>query len=150
MYFELSILIHRSPADVFAFLRDKDSFTQPENSPVLLLKKTTPGPTGVGTRYSEVVQMLPFMRGEIRSVITCYEPNQIIEESFQGPGMTGYLTYQFSPEGTGTRLVQRENLTLQGLLGLFKPIIARTFFRRLKRRLEDIKRILENGWTAIS
>lgn len=28
MYFELSILIRRSPSDVFAFLRDKDQYPQ--------------------------------------------------------------------------------------------------------------------------
>jgi hypothetical protein len=149
LYFELSILIHRSPAAVFAFLRDKDLFTQEKNSPVLLLKKTTHGPPGVGTRYREVVQMLPFIRGEILSVITSYEPHDILEESFQGPGMTGHLAYQFLSEGAGTRLIQRETLNLQGISRLFKPIIAHIFPRRLEGRLEDIKRILENGWNAI-
>jgi hypothetical protein len=65
VYFELSIPINRSPADVFVFLRDKDKYPQEEGSPVLVLEKTTPGPTGVGTCYREVVQMLPFYRGEI-------------------------------------------------------------------------------------
>jgi hypothetical protein len=105
MYFELSIHIERSPAEVFAFLRDKDRFPIEEDSPVLILEKITPGPTGVGTRYREVVQMLPFLRGEIRSVITRYDPDEYLEEDFWGSGMKGHLAYQFLLEGGGTRLV---------------------------------------------
>ena len=69
-------IINRRPADVFAFLRDKDKYPQEEGSPVLVLDKTTPGPPCVGTCYREVVQMLPFYRGEILSEITCFEPNE--------------------------------------------------------------------------
>lgn len=105
MYFELSVVIRRSPGDVFAFLRDKDQIRQKENSPVLLIEKTTAGPTGVGTRYREVVQMLPFLRGEILSEITRCEPGRFLEEDFQGAGMQGHLAYQFLPEGEGTRLI---------------------------------------------
>ncbi len=64
MNFELSIVIKRPPTAVFDFLRDKDKFQQPAGSPVLALEQTTPGPAAVGTRYREVVQMLPFIRGE--------------------------------------------------------------------------------------
>jgi hypothetical protein len=59
VYFELSVAIARPPSDVFAFLRDKDLYPQQADSPVLALEKTTVGATGVGTRYREVVQMLP-------------------------------------------------------------------------------------------
>jgi hypothetical protein len=67
MYFDLSITIHRSREDVFGFLRDKDKYPQEPGSPVLVLEQTTPGPAGVGTRYREVVQMFPFVRGEMVS-----------------------------------------------------------------------------------
>lgn len=146
MYFELSILIQRSPADVFSFLRDKDQYPQEDDSPVLILEKTTVGPVGVGTRYREVVQMLPFVRGEILSEITRYEPGLILEEDFAGAGMKGHLAYQFLPEGGGTRLIQRETLSAQGFLKPFEPVIERMLSRRLVARLEDIKTVLESGW----
>jgi len=84
MRFELSIWIDRPPADVFAFLRDKDQYPQEVDSPVLTLDKTTPGPPGVGTGYREVVRMLPFYRGVIRSRITRFEPGVHLEEDFRG------------------------------------------------------------------
>jgi hypothetical protein len=148
MYFELSISINRPPADVFAFLRDKDKYPQEEGSPVLVLEKTTPGPPCVGTCYREVVQMLPFYRGEILSEITRFEPNEYLEEDFRGAGMYGHLAYQFLPEQEGTKLIQRETLYYQGLLRFCEPIIRVILDRQLRERLEDIKADLEGGFTV--
>lgn len=82
MYLKLSITINRHQQDVFLFLRDKDKYKQKKDSLVLILEKTTEGPVCVGTKYREVVQMLPFCRGEIISVITRYEPPVYLEEDF--------------------------------------------------------------------
>ena len=144
MYFELSISINRPPADVFAFLRDKDQYPQEQGSPVLVLEKTTPGLPGVGTRYREVVQMLPCYQGEILSEITRYEPNEYLEEDFRGAGMHGHLAYEFLPEKGGTKLIQRETLHYQWLLRFFEPLIGLVLERRLRERLADIKKVLEN------
>jgi len=103
MYFELSILIHRLPADVFAFLRDKDKYPQEADSPVLLLEKTTPGFPGVGTCYREVVQMLPFYKAEILSEITRFEPNEYLEEDFKGA--VAYLSSDLSSYVTGQNII---------------------------------------------
>jgi uncharacterized protein YndB with AHSA1/START domain len=146
MYFELSVTIERPPSDVFAFLRDKDLYPQEPSSPVLLLEKTTGGPPAVGTRYREVVQMLPFIRGEIRSEITRFEPNRHLEERFEGSGMRGYLAYELVPREGGTELVQRETLQPLGLLRLAGPLMRQMLCRRLRERLEAIKSILESGW----
>jgi hypothetical protein len=145
VYFELTITIDHAPAGVFAFLRDKDRHPQKADSPVLLLQKTTPGPTGVGTRYREVVQMLPFFRGEILSEITRFEPGRALEEDFAGAGMKGHLAYQFLPADGGTQLIQRETLHLTGPLRLLAPLVERMLARRLTQRLEAIKQILESG-----
>lgn len=150
MYFDLSVIIDRSPQDVFAFLRDKDKYPQKPRSPVLALQQTTPGSPGVGTRYREVVQMLPFYRGEILSVITCFEPGARLEEDFAGAGMKGHLAYSFLPENDGTRLIQQEILEPQGLLRLLAFLIERSLSRQLRRRLEGIKQVLEAGWMVAS
>jgi hypothetical protein len=146
MYFELSVTIERPPSDVFAFLRDKDLYPQEPGSPVLVLDKMTEGPPAVGTRYREVVQMLPLVRGEILSEITRYEPDRRLEERFRGAGMEGHLAYEFAPCGAGTELIQRETLQPLGLLRLAGPLIERMLYRRLRERLESIKAILESGW----
>lgn len=148
MYFELSIQIDRSPDEVFAFLRDKDKYPQKDGSPVLLLAQTTSGLAGVGTRYREVVRMLPFVRGEILSVITRFEPGRYLEEDFYGAGMSGHLAYEFVVENGGTRLIQRETLQALGWLRLLTPLIRFMLGRQLARRLEDIRRELDAGRPA--
>ena len=145
MYFELSITIKRSPSDVFGFLRDKDKYPHKEDSPVLLIEKTTPAPPGIGTHYREVVQMLPFFRGEILSEITRFEASKFLEEDFKGAGMKGHLAYQFLPEGNGTRLIQRETIRFRGLFRVFEPIVKLILSHRLRERLEDIKEVLESS-----
>ncbi len=145
MYFELSIAIHRPPSEVFAFLRDKDKYPQKKDSPVLVLAQTTPGVPGVGTHYREVVQMMPFVRGEILSMITRFEPNERLEEDFEGAGFKGHVAYQFLLEDDGTRLIQRETMFAQGLLKVLEPIIERRLSRQLRVRLEGIKTILEGA-----
>lgn len=145
MEFELSVTINRPPADVFAFLRDKDAYQQKPGSPVLALDKTTPGPAGVGTRYREVVQMLPFARGEILSEITRFEPDRCLEEDFSGAGMEGHLAYEFVPQNGGTLLIQREHLRARGILRLVAPVIRVTLGRQLRRRLDGIRRELEGS-----
>ena len=150
MYFELTISIHRPPADVFAFLRDKDKYPQEEDSPVLLLEQTTPGLPCVGTCYREVVQMLPFYQGEILSKITRFEPDAYLEEDFRSTWMDGHLAYQFIPEQDGTKLIQRQTLHYQGLLKFCEPIIRVFLARRLWMRLVEIKTVLEGGYiTAV-
>jgi hypothetical protein len=144
MYFELSIFIERPQAEVFAFLRDKDRYPQEKGSPVLLLEKTTPATPGVGARYREVVQMLPFYRGEILSEITRFELDEVLEEDFWGAGMEGHLAYQFVQEEQGTRLVQQQTLHYRGALRVLEPLICLVLGRRLRARLEEIKMELES------
>lgn len=148
MYFDLSISIKRPPIDVFIFLRDKDKYPQEPGSPVLVLEQTTTGPAGVGTRYREIVRMMPFVRGEIRSEITRFNPGEHLEEMFEGAGMKGYLAYRFVRDISGTKLIQQETLRLQGFLKILTPIIKLALSRQLRKRLETIKAVLESGWVV--
>ena len=145
MEFDISIVIDRPPRVVFEFLALKDEFPQPEGSPVLVLDKTTDGPVQVGTRYIEVVRMLPFYNGEIFSEITRYEPFSHLEVDFVGPSMSGHLSYTFEPVGNGTRLIQQETLSFKGFLWIFSPLIKFFLSKQLLSRLDDIKREVESA-----
>jgi len=92
--------------------------------------------------------MLPFIRGEILSEITRFEPGEFLEEDFQGAGMEGHLAYQFLSESSGTKLIQRETICYRGLLKIFEPVIRLALSRRLRERLEGIKMDLESDWVV--
>ena len=143
MFFELSVTIARPPAAVFTFLRDKHMHVREPGSPVVVLEKITPDEVGIGTRYREVVRMLPGIRGEIRSTVTLCEPDRGLEEDFAGAGMRGHLAYEFVVDGGGTRLVQRQSLELAGWLRPLQPFVRRAFARRLRGRLNGIAAALE-------
>jgi len=145
MLHRFSIRIERPPADVFAFLGSKDTYSQHKDSPVLVLEKTTEGAVGIGTRYREVVQMAPFVRSEILSEVTRYEQYSVLEERWSGGGMTGTLTYFFTAVGQGTELRQHVEIGTHWLLRLFDPVLSRMYARAARYRLECIKAILETG-----
>lgn len=145
MDFNLSIPIDRSPNVVFTFLREVENHPQEEKSKVLLIEKITPGPVNIGTRYREIVQMFPFIRGEMISEVTRYEPNECIQLTWHGGGMEGVLTYYFESHNGGTRLMLHETITLKGMMKLIKPIIQWMFHRALVKRLQGIKQVLESS-----
>jgi hypothetical protein len=68
-------------------------YKQKEGSPVLILEKLTEASCDVGVRYREVVQVLPFFKGGIFSVIIRSEPPEYLEEDFFGTGMKGHLEH---------------------------------------------------------
>jgi hypothetical protein len=142
--FEFRATIARPIGDVFAFFRDIDLHPRREDSVVPVYDKVTPGPAGVGTRYLEVIRLLPFITGEMLSEITRFEPEHCLGYRFSGLGMDGDLVYDFQAADGGTLVVQRQGLRPRGLLALFGPLIKASFGRVAGRRLLDIQSLLEN------
>jgi hypothetical protein len=140
-----SVVIKRPPEAIFHVLANVHLVEQPEGSPVLVLDLTTPGPPRLGSRYYEVVQMLPFYKGQIVSEIKAFEPSRLLEETFTGPGMTGRVRYELTEVDDGTKLVQKQWFNYRGLLRILEPIIRRVLIPRLEWRLGTIKSGLEQG-----
>ena len=149
MDFEFTAVIHRPPSDVFVLFRDIDQYNEHEGSPVPVLDKITDGPVGVGTRYREVVIMIPFIEAlrfvtmTIFSEITDYEPERHLASWWRSRVMEGWLDYTFEPVDGGTRVIQRMSLHPRGVLRLFSPLIKAMFSRTAGQRLKDIKALLE-------
>ncbi|MDH7487977.1 MAG: SRPBCC family protein [Anaerolineae bacterium] len=144
MEFELSAVINRPLEEVFAFFRDIDQHAGQKGTIVPVYDKVTPGPVGIGTQYREVVQVMPFVTGEILTEVVGYEPGQRLAYRFVALGMAGELTYRFEAVESGTRLVQRQSLWPSGWMRLFSPLIGATFSRMIARRLAGIKSFLES------
>jgi hypothetical protein len=144
MNFEFRAVIARPLAEVFGFFRDVDQYAGQEGSVVPVYDKVTAGPTGVGTRYREVIRLLPGITAEMRSEIIACEPGRRLAYRFSGLGMEGALDYEFEAAGQGTLVAQRQSLHPRGLLRLLNPLIKPTFSRAAGRRLEGIKHLLES------
>ena len=143
MEFEFTAVIHCPPADVFALFRDVDQYNEFDGSPVPVLDKITDGPVGVGTRYREVVRMMPGVMMTILSEVTGYEPERYLASDWHSNVMAGCLAYTFEPVDGGTRVVQKMTLEPKGVLRMFSPVIKAMFSRAASRRLVEIKALLE-------
>jgi len=143
MDFEFVAVIDCPLADVFALFRDIDQYNDPEGSPVPILDKITDGPVGVGTRYREVVRMMPGVTMTILSEVTDYEPERYLASDWHSNVMEGHLAYAFEPVERGTRVVQKMSLNPKRILRVFSPLIKVLFSRAAGRRLEEIKALLE-------
>lgn len=154
MDFEFSITIDRPVKDVFAFFRDVDQHAGKPGTVVPIYDKLTPGSVGVGTRYREVVQVLPFIRWEVISEVVRFEPESVLTYQFSGPGMGGELQYAFCEVAAGTRVHQVQTLRPRGILRLLRPIISKMFAQAAEERLKAIRTLLEQdpleGETAVA
>lgn len=147
MEFHLACSIDCSPAEVFTFLSSLDQLPWEQHPVVADYQKVTPGPTGVGTLYREVVRLPLGMRMVIHSKVTRYELSRRLEYRWWAPGMRGELAYRLQPEGVGTHITQVQSLHPQGVFKLFSPLIQRVFSHRIADRLESIKAQLEGHET---
>ena len=140
-----SIDIRRPPEVVFGLLANIQDVEQSEGSPVLALDLITEGAPRLGSRYREVVQMMPFIKGEILSEITAFESPRLLEMAWSGTGMTGTDTYELATVQAGTTLTHTKCVSWHGVLGLVEPIMRILLIPRLEQRLVDIKQLLEGG-----
>jgi hypothetical protein len=138
-----SIDIRRPPEVVFEFLANIQDVVQAEDSPVLALDLITEGPPGLGSRYREVVQMMPLFKGEIISEITAFDSPRVLEMDWKGPGMTGTDRYELATIQVGTRLNHTKWVSCPGLLRIMEPVMRIPLIPRLEERLVAIKHLLE-------
>jgi len=150
MEFRVATDIARAPPDVFAFLRDVHRAERDPRAEVPVLELTTPGPVGEGSRFHEVVRVLPFALAHVESEVTRFEPPSALDYRYLwklGPlRMHGTLAYRVEPRPDGgSHLEQRQTLEPKGLLGWFRRALGLAFGRRLEQRLAAIKAEVERG-----
>ncbi|MBN1147257.1 MAG: SRPBCC family protein [Anaerolineales bacterium] len=138
-----SIDIRRPPEVVFDLLANIQDVQQSDDSPVLALDLITEGPPCLGSRYREVVQMMPLVKGEIISEITAFDPPRLLEMTWRGPGMTGTDRYELASIEDGATLYHKKCVSCPGVLRMLEPFMRIPLIPRLEERLEDIKRLLE-------
>ena len=143
MDFDLSVEIGRPPAEVFALLADVERFAAGPGSPVVSMEKIPPGRTEVGTRWREVVRLLPGLSMTVWSVVIDLTPDARLVVDFSSVAFTGRLTYELTETTSGTRLHQRQTLEPRGPFRLVSRPMARALRPRLVERLDDIRGQLE-------
>ncbi len=141
--YDIAGVIRRDPADVYHLLAHKERYALEPGSPIAALDRLDPGETRVGTRWVEVVPLLPGVRLTIRSMADRVVPGAALEERFTSALFTGRLAYELQAVPEGTRLRQRQSLRLRSPLGVFAPLVDRAFRARVIARMAEIRDVLE-------
>ena len=112
---------------------------------VPVMEKITPGPTRVGTRWHEVIQLAPHVTMTVWSEVVAIEQDRLLDERFWAWWMRGRLEYTMTPTDGGTVLRQRERLEPRGPFRLIDGLIARQLGPAIETRLRAIGRMLEEA-----
>jgi uncharacterized membrane protein len=138
---EISVVVNRPIQMVFAFV------TNVENDPlwteeVVEAKKITEGPIGVGTTFSDVVEIFG-RRLENTLEITAYEPNRTATfKSISGPVPYEGI-YTFENSNGGTQVTISIEAEPGGFFKLAKPLIGPRLEKQWQTNFANLKNLLE-------
>ena len=138
---EDTITIARSPQDVFTFFADLNNIPKWQ-SEVVTSTVITPGPTRVGTRFTEEVKIGP-SRTTANCEVTEFLPNQKLAFSADSPAIHYHGAFQVEPSGMGTKLDVFVTVEPVGFWKLMQPILKGDFKNGVKKELVTLKEILE-------
>jgi uncharacterized protein YndB with AHSA1/START domain len=145
MSFQISLDIHRSPADVFAFVADFQNMPRWYDA-VERVTATTSASTGTGARF-RMVRSLPGGSAHNDVEVASYElDKEVAFTSTSGPTPFRYH-YRVEPITHGTRLTLDGDISGEGLpgpAGRLGGLAGQLFKQGMRRNLQVLKRILEN------
>ena len=141
--FENTVTIRRAVEDVFAFLADVENIPT-WNHAIVEMKKTSPGPVGVGTTYRQL-RSVP-SRSEEGFQVTAFEPSSRLEVHGDIGPFTATISYLLAPTDHGTRLTNVVDLeSAPGPLRLLAPLAASRVKTAVAANLDALKQLLETG-----
>ena len=140
--FTNTIQIDRPIEEVYAYLSDLEH-TPEWNWAITETKKTTSGPTTVGTRYRQS-RSVPQAGTEVLE-ITALETGRHIEVVGTLAQFPARLSYRLDGMESGTELTNTVNLEPQGALRLVAPVLGNRIKRAVADNLGQLKSRLESG-----
>ncbi len=144
---EGDITIERPIEVVWTFMTDFENYPKWHKG-MVEAKKTSEGPTGVGTTVEVVAELLG--RHKMKLMITDYEPSRRIAWRVDVRPVTGAAGYmagcRFESLHGGTRVFKFIDGELAGFFRLLEPILSRPIKRlEIETELGNAKRLLETN-----
>jgi len=138
--FSNTIVIERSPHDVFEFVADLENVPR-WNYAIVETRKTSDGPIGVGSTYRQV-RSVP-ARSEESLRVTEFEPDRRFAVRGELGPFEATLTYELEGVGGMTRLTNSADLEASGILKLTAPIASSRIRAAVAANLAALKQLLE-------
>lgn len=135
---ESTVLIERTPEDVFDYLVDLRNEME-WNPGVVSMQKLTEGPLGVGTRYLAKWKQ----SGHIEVECTEFDPPRRWAYHNGGP-VSVTFTVNLTRHGAGTRLAATFDAQPHGWMRLAFPVFVQIMKRQEKANMINLKKTLES------
>jgi len=134
-------MISRSPGEVFAFLADLHNFPK-WRANLVSFKILTEGPTEVGTRCAEVVQVGP-MRATGTCDVTEFSPGKMLAFKATTAGIVYDGRIVVEPWENGSRLTLTGDVYPIGPMKLMQPVLRRKLESGIEKEVSAVKEFLE-------
>lgn len=139
---KIEIGVRAKPDEAFAYLANLEN--APEWVPDLVsVRRTSEGDVGVGTRYTETVQMGK-QTNEAELEITEYDPPRGFAHNGQGGPAKFSARFVLKPDGDGTRIEHHYTVRMTGLYIIFAPLANRWVRKNTEAAMKALKTILDN------
>ncbi|OGO56928.1 MAG: hypothetical protein A2Z32_00960 [Chloroflexi bacterium RBG_16_69_14] len=143
---EVRVRIQRPVEDVYAYTSAVD--TMPEwRGDVSEAEQLTDGPLGVGTRIRAGGKVLGRPIGLVVEV-TELEPGARFAYKPVSGTLRTHNVYAFEPDAGGTVVTLTDEIELDGILGLFEPLLGAMVRRQYRANLGRLKAIMETQVAA--
>ena len=133
--------VPKPPSEVFALLDDFGA-TPRWNSRCVEVKQISPGPHQQGAQLVYVYRD-PGRQGQMDGVINTYAPNRALEMRYHDRMMEISVGFRLEPNGTGTHVHHRIQITPRSLLArLMTPIIRGATRKQTEESVGKLKALL--------
>ena len=140
--FKQSVVINRPVKQVFAFVSDLEN--DPPWSGAAEMRRTSPGPVGIGTTFQPRDRLLG-RRLELTLRVVGYEPNRKITLRTTSKRLSFAGTRMVEPVGEdATRVTFVGGGRAGGVWRLAEPLLVAVGGPRLRTQLGRLKRLLES------
>ena len=138
--FANTVVVDRPQEEVFAFLADLENVPR-WNYAITVTTKTSPGPVGVGTTYSQTREVPTKSRETL--MITDFEPDRYLAIEGTLAAFPARLEYRLEDRNGRTELTNTIDLELKGPIRLAGGLAVGRVKSAVEKNLLELKRLLE-------
>jgi uncharacterized protein YndB with AHSA1/START domain len=136
---QLTIVVERSPEDVFELLSDIERLPEWQTSAV---EAHADGPLEEGSRVREKRRLLGREVDSVLEVVAYERPRRLTLRSLGGP-VSFTVDHELAAKGGGTQLTFVAEAQPHGALRLAGPVLARTAAQQFRQDFDRLKELLE-------
>ena len=129
------------PVDkVFAYTTDPNSW--PKWQPFPAVKKTSPGPMGIGSTTKGTIRMMGLTM-KWTAEVTEFEPNSKFGKNIKSGPINIREHNTYAPQGESTKITIIYDITLGAIMKPLSPVFVSSMRKTLEKALQDLKANLE-------